>query len=135
MHQNDLSCDQRRCGLNDDRRIGFELVLEQVVEACRVELAERKIVRVRKIDDRDVERFRFTSVEPDKGVAVRHVDTRVVERVFVQFAEGRNRVRNMRHIGIEIDDLDELDRRIFLDLAKARPSPPPSTSTRFRRRR
>ena len=60
----------------------------------------------------------WVAVEPDECVGVCQMNARVVKRMLVQLAERRNGVRDACHVRVEIDDLDELDRLIFFDLAK-----------------
>ena len=97
------------------------LLLEQIVKACRVKFAEGEVIWVGEIDDSDIEWLHVGRIEPDKGIAVRHRNARVVEGMMIQLAKRREILRKSGHHRIEIDELNLFDRRVFKYLPKCKP--------------
>src|SRR5262249_10829981 len=110
---------ERRRGLDHHGRIRFYFRSKQIVKTRSVEFAECKVVRVGEVDNCYIKWFGHGRIEPDKCIRICEMDSRIVERVAIQLAKRRYRIRDLCHFGIEIDNLDELNRRIFFDLAQS----------------
>src|ERR1043166_5205710 len=62
--------DEGRCGLDDDGGVRPQLAFEHRVEARCVELAEGEVIRIWKVDDRDIKRLRLRRVQPNERIGI-----------------------------------------------------------------
>ena len=73
------------------------------IEALRIQLAEREVTRVGKVEEDDVERV-VRLAEPNHGVGGYDANARVVQRASVQAHEHGLCACEVRHALVEVDD-------------------------------
>ena len=129
MHQNDFRAKSGEVHCTATVPCGGQPLLQEAIEARRVELAQGVGIGIGKIDDDRVESGSRPG-EPDHGILVDDFHPRIVEGAAVQFGQRLKVVGKARHLGIEIDQRDCFHRRDFEDLAQGQPVAAAQTSTR-----
>ena len=88
----------------------------EAVHGDGVEFAQREIGRVGQVDDDNVEFFR-RPFQPFGGIIVDDVHFGMGQRTLVERAQGGGGFKSSGHVGVEIDQSNIFDLRIFQDFA------------------
>src|SRR5262245_52951591 len=88
---------QRGGALNADGRLRSQSLLQLAVEARRIELAQRIVGRIGKIDDSDIEQ-RTGFVQPNESILVNDCYAWIIERMLIQFREPGELLRQAGHL-------------------------------------
>ena len=83
-------------------------MLQQAVESGRVQLAERVVGWIGKIDHYEIVHV-LRLIEPHEGVGIGHMNFGIRQRVRVQLAQQRMSREQLGHLRIEIGQLNTLD--------------------------
>src|SRR5258708_6628730 len=113
-----IAGEHRRGALNHYESLGAEVARNGAVEGGSVELAERIVRGIRKIDDDEIETV-GVRIHPRKSIGVNDVHARGEKRFAIEPGEHGVRGKNPGHLGIEVDEGDALDLRILQNFANS----------------
>src|SRR5262249_20289949 len=102
----------RRSALYDEKALGAEVAGDSAIEGGGVELADGVVGGIGKVDDDEVETV-GVGIDPREGVGVGDLDARRGKRALVESGEHREPGEEGSHFGIEIDEGDFFNLRIF----------------------
>ena len=108
--------EHRRSALDHHQPLRAEMASDGAIKRGGVELAERIVRGIGKIDDDEIETVGIR-IDPGKSIGVDDVNARREEGFVVELGEHGMRGEEFGHLGIEIDERDAFDLRIFQDFA------------------
>src|SRR6266446_1907869 len=115
-----ITGERGRGALHDDKALRAEMAGDRAVEGGGVELAERIIRGIGKIDDDEIETVRVR-IHPRKSIGVDNVHARGEKGFIIELRQHGVRGKNSGHLRIEIDERDAFNLRILQDFANGEP--------------
>ena len=98
--------------MNDGNAFGCKGFFDQLIKRIGVELTDREIGWIGKVDDGAIEDL-VVAAEPEKGILVIYFDAWIVKGVMIERLQQGLGAEEAGHGRIEIDECNLLNRRIF----------------------
>ena len=109
-----LPREKRRSTLDHYEPIRADMSRQQTIKSRRIQLAQRVIGRIRKIDDNEIE-YVLIPIQPWKSVVVDDVNLGDFSEPLLRSTSTGFVREELRHLGIQVHQRDLLQRRILQD--------------------